>query len=259
MPKITKKRIKELASLKQKKIRENKKLFIAEGEKIVSDLLESKAEIVTIVATKDWMLVNQNKLNSVIEFLEIGTNELSRLSFMTTPNKVIAYVKITEPHFDMKKLDNKLSLVLDDIQDPGNMGTIIRLSEWFGIENIVCSKNSADVYNPKVIQASMGAFLKVNLFYLDLEKFLNDFKKQSVLPVYGSFLDGKNIYTTTLRPTGIIIMGNESKGISKSIESFVDEKLTIPSFSLLQGRMNSLNVSVATAIICSEFRRNTKV
>ncbi len=254
MPKTSKNRFKQLATLKQKKIRDNEGLFIAEGEKIVLELLGSKIETISIIGTKEWMASNKKFLSSARELMEASEDELKRVSLMTTPNKVVAFAKIPETIFDINELNKKLTLVLDEIQDPGNLGTIIRIAEWFGIENVICSNNSVDLYNPKVIQATMGAFLRVKVIHLELNDFLRDIKKRFELPVYGAFLNGKNIYSANLAPYGLIVMGNESKGISKSIQQFIDEKITIPSFSLNSARIDSLNVSVATAIICSEFK-----
>jgi RNA methyltransferase, TrmH family len=258
MPKISKNRIRQLALLKQKKNRELQNLFVAEGEKIVTELLISDAAIATIVALPEWIEPYHKKCSSSIELLEANSEELKRISLMTTPNQVIAFARIPEPNFEIKNLDKKLTLVLDDIQDPGNLGTIIRLAEWFGIENIICSVNSVDLYNPKVIQATMGAFLRVNIIYYDLNKLFNEIKNQIKLPVYGTLLEGMNIYTANLSPYGLIVLGNESKGISDIVKSFIDIKITIPSFCSKSTGIDSLNVSTAAAIICSEFRRSMK-
>ena len=257
MPKISKNRIKQLVAFKQKKIRDEKNIFIAEGEKIVSELLNANLQIISIVATKDWIESESRISHKPVELLEANSEELKRLSCMTTPNKVIAYAEIPESFFDITKLDRKLTVVLDEIQDPGNLGTIVRIADWFGIEYVICSENSVELYNPKVLQSTMGAFLRVKVFYLNLDEFLREAKNKLKLPIFGAFLKGKNVYTTSLPSSGIIILGNESKGISKSIESIIDEKLTIPSFNLNPERIDSLNVSVATAIICSEFKRYT--
>jgi TrmH family RNA methyltransferase len=256
MPKISKIRIKQLALLKQKKTRDEQNLFVAEGEKIITELLNSKTEIVTIVAVKEWIEINQNNCNNSIELLEATKEDLKRVSLMTTPNKVAAYVKTPVTLLDINILDKKLTLVLDEIQDPGNLGTIIRLAEWFGIENIICSNNSVDLYNPKVIQATMGAFLKVNVYYVDLERFFREINnKKNKLAIFGTFMEGKSIYSVSLPPEGLIVLGNESKGISETLRAFIDEKITIPSFNNNSKNIDSLNVSVAAAIICSEFRR----
>jgi RNA methyltransferase, TrmH family len=256
MPKISKNRIKQLSAFKNKKIRDQKNIFISEGEKIVAELLNSDLEIITIAATKEWIESNSKLYNKSFELLEANSEDLKRISSLTTPNKVVAFARMPELRFDITKLNKKLTLVFEEIQDPGNLGTIIRLADWFGIEYIICSKNSVDLYNPKVLQSTMGAFLRVKVIYLNLDEFITEVKNKLKLPVFGAFLKGKSIYKTTLPQFGVLIMGNESKGISKSLESLVDEKITIPAFSLNQVRIDSLNVSVATAIICSEFRRH---
>lgn len=255
MPKISSKQIKQFIALKQKKIREKEQLFVAEGEKIVPELLTSKLEIIAIVAVKEWLNANYKRIPNSIEVLESGNDELMRISSMKTPNKVLAIARIPETDLNTTELNSKLSLVLDTIQDPGNLGTIIRIADWFGIEYIVCSEDSADLYNPKVIQATMGAFLRVKVIYRNLAAFLSEIKKTNLLTVYGTFLEGNNIYSATLSATGIIVMGNESKGISTEIQSYIDKKITIPSFSSASNKTESLNVSMATAIVCSEFRR----
>ncbi len=259
MLKISTKQIKQIIALKKKQNREKKLLFIAEGEKIVSELLTSKYYITTIVAVDEWIHNNHEQINKSIELLKSNSEELARISSMKTPNKVLAVVKMPEPDFKINDINNQLSIVLDNIQDPGNLGTIIRIADWFGIEHVICSKNSAELYNPKVLQATMGAFLRVKVIYTELTDFFKEVKKNCRLPVYGTFLKGKNIYTETLSIPGIIVMGNESKGISPGLVGFIDEKITIPSFNSKIYKTESLNVSMATAIICSEFKKNNLV
>jgi TrmH family RNA methyltransferase len=255
MDKISKNKIRQIASLKQKKVREGEKLFVAEGEKLTNEILLSKLEIKTLVALKEWITSNEKLLKNKIELLEASEEELLRISSLKTPNKVLAVVKIPEIKFNAETLKNKLTLVLDDIQDPGNFGTIIRLADWFGIENIICSESTVELYNPKTIQASMGAILRVNVFYFNLNNFLSEINQLLQLPVYGTFLSGENIFKTSLSPSGLIVMGNESKGISPRVASFINNRITIPSFSQHVEKTESLNVSIATAIICSEFKR----
>jgi RNA methyltransferase, TrmH family len=254
--KISKNKIKQIASLKQKKTRDDENLFIAEGEKIVTELLLSNRYIEIIAATADWLNENQKKLKNSKEIFELNNEELERVSSLKTPNNVIAVIRKFENKFNINNLHNKLTLVLDHIQDPGNLGTIIRLADWFGIQNIICSENNAELYNPKVIQATMGAFLRVNVYYNDLETFFQNNIKSLQMPVYGAFLNGENIYTTKLSSSGFIIMGNESKGISSKLEKFITQKITIPNFTKNPEKSESLNVSIATAIVCSEFMRS---
>ena len=171
---------------------------------------------------------------------------------MCAPQSVVALFKKPTYQLDYKSLGSQLSLMLDTVQDPGNLGTIIRIADWFGIENVICSKETVDVYNPKVVQATMGALSRVRVHYLDLEKMLQDLKG---VPVFGTFLEGDDIYEETLPPSGIIVMGNEGNGISSNVKKYVDRKLYIPNFPQSRDTSESLNVAVATAIVCSEFRR----
>ncbi|MBA3900722.1 MAG: RNA methyltransferase, partial [Bacteroidetes bacterium] len=170
---------------------------------------------------------------------------------LSTPNEVLVLVHISKNQLNVIKLKGQLSIVLDEIKDPGNLGTIIRIADWFGIKNIICSENSADLYNPKVIQSTMGSFIRIDVFYEDLKLFFESYKSTVHHTIYGALLEGGDIYRKNLSSEGIILMGNESKGISESLKPFIDEAVSIPSF----GGAESLNVSVATAIICSEFKR----
>lgn len=258
MPEITKNRIKQIISLKYKNTREEQNLFIAEGEKIVDELLASILQIKTLIALKEWIESKKEKIfDKNIELLQAGKEELSRISSFKTPNKVLAIAVIPKHNFDYHILKNKISLVLDKIQDPGNLGTIIRLADWFGIQNIICSEDTVDLFNPKVIQATMGAFLRVKVFYRNLSILLKAIKKNYKIPVYGTFLNGNDIYTTPLSSEALIVFGNESKGISNDLTDLIDERITIPTFNLNKPKTESLNISIATAVICSEFRRRT--
>jgi RNA methyltransferase, TrmH family len=254
MQKISKNLIKEIAALQMKKQRDINQLFIVEGEKMVSELLKSNYEIQKVVAVECWFTGNNSLINSSIDTY-IGSNEdLLRISSLKTPNSVLAVVKIPGNNNNRIQLENKLTIVLDNIQDPGNMGTIIRLADWFGIENIICSEDTVELYNPKVIQSTMGAFLRVNVNYTNLPAFFESDKIKG-LHVYGAFINGENIYNAQLKQTGIIVMGNESKGISSRVEKHINTRLTIPAFSKNESKTESLNVAVATAVICSEFKR----
>jgi TrmH family RNA methyltransferase len=252
---ISKNAIKSISLLQQKKYRDEQQLFIVEGDKIIKELHKSEMVIDKIVALEDWYYKNPEILNSTGAEIYVAKNvDLMRMSNFKTPNQVIAVAKYKRSKFEPIDIKNKLTIALDVIQDPGNMGTIIRLADWFGIENIICSNDSVELYNPKVIQSTMGAFIRVNVFHTDLSKFLKTAKNAGI-SIYGAFLDGENIYKTELKSTGIVVMGNESKGISPEIAEFVSNKLSIPSFSILSSKTESLNVAVATAVICSEFRR----
>jgi TrmH family RNA methyltransferase len=254
---ISKIKIKDAVLLKQKKHRDELNVFVAEGEKIAGEVLQSDLKIKAVIGTNEWLRKNNSLLKQAqYNVFEVNDDELIRISNLKTPNKVLVVIEIPEENNGIVCFKNKLSIVLDDIQDPGNLGTIIRLADWFGIENVICSEKSADVYNPKVIQASMGAFLRVKVHYKDLAVFFNEV--DTSLPVYGAYLEGNNIYNEKLHNSGLLVMGNESKGISKTVSQFITNKITIPSFSMNDTQSESLNVSVATAIICSEFRRTGK-
>jgi TrmH family RNA methyltransferase len=252
---LSKNKIKWIRSLEIKKIRDAEKLFVAEGHKIVCELLESSFSTVALYATDQWYKKNSHlkkKFPKESEF--INETELQKISFLKTPQEVIAIATIPDSKLNTQLLSNKLSIALDTIQDPGNLGTIIRLADWFGINNIICSPDTADAFNPKVIQSTMGAIFRVNIHYCPLEQILPELTKIG-LPIYGTTLDGENIYDSTLSKDGIIIMGNESKGVKDNTLPFIQKNLFIPNFPLGQKTSESLNVGVATAIICAEFRR----
>lgn len=239
---VSKNQIKLITSLQQKKYRKQEQLFFAEGVKVVQELLNSNFELQDLFTTKqDFLTVSKNKVHAISEA------ELKKISALTTPNTCLAVFKIPKAK---EMIEKGLIVALDDVRDPGNLGTIIRLCDWFGIETLFCSEESVDIYNPKVVQATMGSISRVNVIYGDLESFLS----QTKLPVFGTFMDGKNIYQEKLPKEGIIIMGNEANGISSSVEKLVSERIAIPRFGNLQVT-ESLNVATATAIILSEFKR----
>jgi TrmH family RNA methyltransferase len=239
---LSKNQIKLITSLQQKKQRIAQQLFFAEGIKVIQELLESNFELVHLYTTQnDFDEVSNQK--KVI----INETELKKITALATPNTCLAVFKIPS---EKKITESGLILSLDSIRDPGNLGTILRLCDWFGIRQIICSKETVDIYNPKVVQATMGSIARVNVNYIDLESFIS----QTNLPVFGTFMDGTNIYKTDLPQEGIIIMGNEANGISPEIEKLTTNRLSIPRFGTLQ-KTESLNVATATAIILSEFRR----
>ena len=254
---ISKNQIKFIRQLEQKKFRRRAGLFVAEGTKVVGDLL-AHYQPHTVFATDDWLKGHASEnchLSSVIT--EVTDEELRRLSFLQHPQQVLALFPIPLPTdipltSYLSPLTSNLSLALDGIQDPGNLGTIIRIADWFGIDTIFCSEDTADAYNPKVVQATMGSLAHVHIIYTDLlqlfETLPNDF------PVFGTLLDGEDIYQQPLSDYGIIVMGNEGNGISEAVRQRVTHRLLIPNFH--QGpSAESLNVAIATAITCSEFRR----
>jgi TrmH family RNA methyltransferase len=239
---VSKNQIKLITSLQQKKYRKQEQLFFAEGVKVVQELLNSNFELQDLFTTKqDFLTVPKNKVHAISEA------ELKKISALTTPNTCLAVFKIPKAK---EMVEKGLIVALDDVRDPGNLGTIIRLCDWFGIETLFCSEESVDIYNPKVVQATMGSISRVNVVYGNLETFLS----QTKLPVFGTFMDGKNIYQEELPKEGIIVMGNEANGISTSVEKLVSERIAIPRFGNLQVT-ESLNVATATAIILSEFKR----
>ena len=239
---VSKNQIKLITSLQQKKYRISNQLFFAEGVKVIQELLQSNFELEHLYTTQfDFEEVSTAKKSLIHE------NDLKKISVLSTPNSCLAIFKIPE---EKQIVDSGLIIALDDIRDPGNLGTILRLCDWFGIETLFCSEESVDIYNPKVVQATMGSISRVNVVYGNLETFLS----QTKLPVFGTFMDGKNIYQEELPKEGIIIMGNEANGISTSVEKLVSERIAIPRFGNLQVT-ESLNVATATAIILSEFKR----
>jgi TrmH family RNA methyltransferase len=240
---LSKNQIKLITSLQQKKYRKQEQLFFAEGVKVVQELLHSNFELQELFTTKqDFLSVSKDKLHAISEA------ELKKISALATPNSCLAVFKIPKAK-EMK--ESGLILALEDVRDPGNLGTIIRLCDWFGIETLFCSEETVDIYNPKVVQATMGSISRVNVVYGDLENFLIKTK----LTVFGTFMDGKNIYQESLPNDGVIVMGNEANGISEAVEKLVTDRIAIPRFGDLQ-ITESLNVATATAIILSEFKRN---
>jgi len=258
---ISKSQIKLIKSLKYKKFRDLNGLFVAEGEKIVNDLVAASSDasslfiIHSIMATSGWLINHKESSGKDYAFIEINDEELKRISMLTTPNKVLALVKIPDYSLEENFAEDNLSLVLDDIQDPGNLGTIIRIAHWFGINNIICSENSSDLYNPKTVQSTMGSLWSVRVFYRELKSFLRHYIENTDVPVIGTFLSGSNIYTMPAVKNGLIVLGNEAHGISRELESYIRSRICIPSFSE-KYKPDSINVAQAAAIICSEFRRN---
>lgn len=237
---LSKSQIKLITSLKQKKYRLQHGFFVVEGVKTITELIHSDFELVTLYTTESF---NFDDTKEEI----ISKTDLKRVSFLKTPNKALALFKIP----NVKNIDlNQLIVALDDVRDPGNLGTIIRLCDWFGVTDLVCSYETVDCFNPKVIQATMGSISRVNITYLNLSEFL----KENRLLSFGTFMDGASIYSKTLPKKGVLILGNEANGISEEIEKLVTEKLSIPRFGNLRAT-ESLNVATATAIFLSEFKR----
>ena len=245
---ISKNQQKYIRQLEQKKYRKREGCFVAEGTKVVGDLLK-RYQPLALYATESW------DAPKGVGYTLVSEEELQRVSFQQHPQQVLAIFPIPQPT-DPVSLRGSLTLALDGVQDPGNLGTIIRIADWFGIDTIICSEETADAWNPKVIQATMGSIARVNVIYANLLELLDTLP--SDYPVYGTFLDGENIYTQTLSGEGLIIMGNEGNGISNAVRAKVNRRLLIPDFH--QGdTADSLNVAIATAITCSEFRRRISV
>ncbi|WP_396147086.1 TrmH family RNA methyltransferase [Flavobacterium sp.] len=240
---ISKNQIKLITSLQQKKFRQLHKLFIAEGVKVIQELLDSNFVLEHLYVTESIFESLNNESKTVIT-----ESELKKISCLSTPNNCLALFAIPETE---KPISSGLIVALDAVRDPGNLGTIIRLCDWFGVEQLWCNEQTVDLYNPKVVQATMGSLARVKVHYLDLEKEI----QKANLPVFGTFMDGENIYQSNLPSEGILILGNEANGISTAIEKLVTSRLAIPRFGNLQ-KTESLNVATATAIFLSEFKRS---
>lgn len=235
---LSKNQTKYITRLQQKKYRQQDGLFIAEGKKTVTELLQSKLEVKHLFVTEPQGFVNEQLITAP---------ELKKISALKTPSGILGIFKIPEA----KPINaQQLIVALDDVRDPGNLGTIIRLCDWFGVTQLVCSEATVDCYNPKVIQATMGSITRVNMVYTNLESFL----KSAEVPVFGAFMEGDNVYQTQLPNTGVLVMGNEANGISAAVETLITKRISIPRFGKMQAT-ESLNVATATAILLSEFKR----
>ena len=244
---LSKSQISFLKSLQQKKVRKTHGFFLAEGIKSISEFINSQYEIETVYCTTafDYKTLNQSQKFNIEEVVNA---DLAKFSSLTTPQEIIALIKIPQwPALQTKTLLQSFSIVLDGVQDPGNLGTIIRTADWFGISHIICSEDTVDVYNPKVVQATMGSLARTQVHYVDLEHLL----KKTELPVYGALLNGQNIYKTNFGTEGLIVLGNEGSGIRPDIQKLIHLPVTIPLF----GKAESLNVAMANAVFCSEISR----
>lgn len=245
---LSKTKIKFFNTLIRKKKRDELGVFLAEGVKLINELIDAKYKIEVLACTPSLI---HSFHETAAEIVECSHQDIKKISQLKTPQDAVAIVRKPDD-VPVSISTDDLVLALDEIQDPGNLGTIIRLASWFGIKSIVCSRNTADCYNPKVVQATMGAIAHVHITYTDLANYLTEVKENN-LPIYGTLLSGNNIYADELTAKGVIVMGNEGNGISAPIHKLIDQALFIPSFS--QNAVESLNVSVATAIILSEFKR----
>jgi RNA methyltransferase, TrmH family len=256
---ISKNKAKMIRSLHLRKFRDELGLFVAEGTKLSLELLASGFQIKMLVATKEWLSTNANALfNPTFEIMEGTQEEIDGMSSFSSPQQVLVVVEVPQYECIYEDLHGDLVLALDTIQDPGNLGTILRIADWFGIHHVMCSLDTVDVFNPKVVQASMGALCRVKAYYQPLDEWILSYTENYNMPVYGTFIEGKDIYSADLNNNGVIVMGNESKGISERISKRVTQRISVPSFPGEGKTSESLNVSVATGIICSEFRRRIR-
>ena len=255
-PNISKAKIQLIRSLEQKKCRAQHGLFVVEGDKTVREILGSPFIVEYLLAKSYWIeQLPAHLLTKANHIIEINDSELSKISFLKTPNQAMVLVRIPDDRLDFSEITEGLSLYLDEVQDPGNLGTIIRLADWFGIHHVLCGQGCADPFSPKTVQSTMGAIIRVKTYQTD-ESFFQQLKTHRPdFPVYGTFLNGDNLYHTSLLSKAVIVMGNESKGISDGIAQYVNQRLLIPSYPPGEPTSESLNVATAAAIVCAEFRR----
>jgi TrmH family RNA methyltransferase len=240
--------------LEQRKYRCRYRLFVAEGDKIVREALASSLTVECLMAKEEWLRQLPAPLRAKArETLTVNDRELAQISTLKTSNQTVALLQIPEYDTDDKELLSDLSLYLDKVQNPGNLGTIIRIADWFGIRRVMCSEGCADPYNPKTVQSAMGAITRVKTCPADITTLQR--LKSAGLQIYGAFLQGENLYRSDLASQAVIVMGNESQGIGKEAAQLIDKRLYIPSYPAGTPSSESLNVAAATAIICSEFRK----
>lgn len=254
-------RISFIKSLHQKKFRREEGLFLAEGDKLVREYLASEFEVVSIYADADWLRAHAELIGQGVETSGAKSQELERITTLVTAPPVIALVRIPETELSVEDCFSGLTLILDGIRDPGNLGTIIRTADWFGVKHIIASDDCAETWNPKVVQASMGSLTRVHVINVNLQTFFAELEsaskvlKKDIPPVYGTFMDGHNVYTSDLTEHGMIVIGNEANGIREETVSRIDIRLGIPAFSDRGAQAESLNAGIATALVLSEFRR----
>ncbi len=247
---ISKARIKLIHALEMRKHRLREGLFVAEGPRLVNEMLRSVRPD-WLAATADWLAENGPLVPQGCPTDEVSEEELRQASLLRTPQQVLALFPLPRYPLDVSLPQESLCLALDGVQDPGNMGTIVRIADWFGITDIICSRETVDAYNPKAVQATMGALSRVRVHYTDLPEYI----RQSGAPTWGTLLDGEDIYSQPLGSHGLIIMGNEGNGISAEVRPLVTHRLLIPSWPPDRPTTDSLNVAIATSIVCAEFRR----
>lgn len=248
---MIKSEIQLVRSLGEKRTRNEMGLFVAEGEKFIRELIDSELRVRKIYL-RDDVEAEDSFDGENVEW--ISGKEMERLTQLKTANNSLALVEMPRPKLSVESLKGRLVIVLDGVQNPGNLGTIIRLADWFGVEDVICSPTTADCFNPKVVQATMGAILRVRVHYTPLEPLLESAAALEI-PIYGAYLEGENIYKKSLSTDGFIVMGNEGQGVSPQVGSYITERLFIPPVPAQSSGSESLNVAIATSIICSEFRR----
>ena len=252
---LSNKQAKLIRSLHKKKHRDISGLYVVEGDKIVREYIEAGEEIILLAGKPEWIsTLPVHQLKNIRDVVELSFKELKKVSSLTTPHNSLAIIKTKKKDLSDALLKGKITLALDFIQDPGNLGTIIRTAAWFGIENIICSRNCVDVYNPKVIQATMGAVSRVSVYYTDIEELLSESPMQEKT-IYGTFLKGESVYGITLDSDSLFLFGNESHGLSKKYDPYITRRISIPSFSQGSRGSESLNVASAVAVFCSEISR----
>lgn len=251
---LSKNKKRQVERLQQKKFRDQEGLFVAEGAKLIGDFVQAGMQPRFVIATSPG-IQQITEIACKTEFYEVDERELRELSNLKTPTQIIGIFDKPTHNQDIATTPKDLTLLLDRIQDPGNMGTIIRTADWFGIVRIICSDTCVDAFAPKVVQATMGALARVSIVETDLVKFLKDNIDNSKIPVYGTFMNGESIYSTDLQQNAFVIMGNEGRGISEELWPYITKKVSIPSYPLGRTTSESLNVAMATSVICSEIRR----
>jgi TrmH family RNA methyltransferase len=255
---LSKYKIKLLVSLQKKKVRDELRLFTIEGDKLVSEFLKAGMPVKAIYARSGFLeKLPDNLIKNISDINSVSIDDLKRISTLKTPHNAIAIVHMPDIEQSHESIFKNLCIALDFVQDPGNMGTIVRTAAWFGIKNIVCSADCVDVFNPKVIQSSMGAIIHTNIIYTSLTEFLKS-ARENGLKIYGTLLEGHSIYDYKLDSKGVILLGNESKGISENLFPYITDKIMIPKAGTSSYGIDSLNVSIAAAIICSEFIKSAR-
>jgi TrmH family RNA methyltransferase len=254
---LSKTKAKFIISLQKKKARDESRLFVIEGDKLVKEFLLAGIPVKTLIAKPEFISsLPGDPTEYISDIQHVSFEELKSISSLKTPHNALAVVPMSEHNLDTDEVLKELCVALEFVQDPGNLGTIIRAAAWFGIKNIVCSPDCVDNYNPKVIQASMGAILHVNVYYTELKGLLEEAEGNKI-PVFGTMLDGTSIFNHKLDNKGVIILGNESKGISENLIPFITDRIMIPGISKSAPGIESLNVSMAASIVFSEFLKKS--